>query len=388
MSPTTRSILVLLLGGGALLFAANLLVQSPAYRIPKDYPEYWSAGKLNLRGENPYDAAKLLALQQEHEPERLEPLMMWNPPPALALYMPLALVPFKLASLLWVGGQLVAVLGGCALLWLVYEGRDKILMAVLAGLVFTGTWWMVTFGQNTGLILLGLAGFLYFWQTDKPYLAGAFAALTALKPHLLAGFGVLLLLEAFTPKGRKALVAGLGVIALSLGVAVLANPGVLEQYLSATRNPGPGAIPLRDWAIPMPSYWLRRGIDMDQFWIQFAPSMIACTCLVAWRVFRRSSWNWKDALPLVVAVSVIASPYGWVFDLTVLLVPVIWAASRLNRSNQPVLLVALCGGLGLLTVISLIFVTGLHEYWWVAPAVLGLCCLGFCGREPLTGPTE
>ena len=64
MSQTVRSFLVLLVGGAAVAFAADGLVRSAAFRLPKDFPEYWAAGRLNLRGENPYDPAKLLAEQR------------------------------------------------------------------------------------------------------------------------------------------------------------------------------------------------------------------------------------------------------------------------------------------------------------------------------------
>ena len=204
MSQTLRSLVVLVVGGAAVYFAAGLIVQSPAFAIPKDFLEYWASARLNLRGENPYDPERLLAEQQTADPDRTKAVMMWNPPPALAVYMPLAPVPARWAASIWIALQLLAVMVACDLLWRAYAPNRPRWIAQIVGLSFVGTWWVVAYGQNTGLLLLGLAGFLHATRKEQPVAAGAWAALTALKPHLLAGFGVLLLVDAVTRRGRIA----------------------------------------------------------------------------------------------------------------------------------------------------------------------------------------
>src|SRR5947208_6038678 len=102
--------------------------------------------------------------------------MMWNPPPALAVYMPLGAIAPRWATLLWVGLQLAAVFVACDLLWRNYGGNEHRWFAAVVALSFAGTWWLVAYGQNTGFMLLGLAGFLHFAKRDKPLAAGACAA--------------------------------------------------------------------------------------------------------------------------------------------------------------------------------------------------------------------
>lgn len=380
MSQAVRSVLVLIVGVAALALAADRVVRAPDFRLPKDFPEYWAAGRLNLRGENPYDPARLLAEQQTADPGRRDAVMMWNPPPSLAVYMPLGLLPAPWASLLWVGVQFGAVMLACDLLWREY-GRGHRWLGAVTGLAFVGTWWVVAYGQNTGLLVLGLAGFFHFTRKDRPLAAGACAALTALKPHLLAGFGVLLLVDAITRKGRAALAAGVGVIALSLGLAVLANPGVVEQFVAAVRDPGPEAVPLHGWTLPVPAFWLRVSIDPEQFWIQFVPCAVACVALVAWRLWLGTRWDWNRAMPLVVTVSVLTTPYGGcIFDLPVLLVPAVWCAARLASAERFGLLAVFLAGQAGVTAVSLATPGALHAYWWVAPAALAPCSLGFLVR--------
>lgn len=379
MTPTLRSLLVLIVGSAVLVFTADRLVSVPDFKLPKDFPEYWAAGRLAARGNNPYDAEQLLAEQRVADPGRTEAVMMWNPPWTLPLYMSLGLLPASWASLVWVGLQFAAALLACDMLWRIYHPAGRRWVSLVVGVTFVGTWWLVAYGQNTGLLLLGLAGFLHFTHRDKPIAAGTCAALTALKPHLLAGFGVLLIADSVTRRGRITLAAGVSVIAVSLGLSLLVNLAVMTQFVAAVRDPGPGAVPLSGWALPVPGYWLRVEVNPGWFWVQFVPCAIICAGLLIWRLQVGKCWNWVRALPWIVAVSVLATPYGgWIFDLTVLLVPVIAVATRLANHKSPWLLVTFLMGQVAITVVSLATPGALHAYWWVAPAVLALCLLGIC----------
>jgi hypothetical protein len=297
--------------------------------------------------------------------------------------MPAGVLPATWAALLWVCAQLYAVIFASKLLWRAYApGEPSWPPAILAACT-AGTWWLVAFGQNTGFILLGLAGFLHFRRKEMPLTAGGFAALTALKPHLLACFGVLLVADAVTRRGAKSLAGGIAAVALALGVALAANPHAVSQFLEAARHPAEGATPLSDWALPAPAYWLRTWLAPERFWVQFVPCALACAGFLAYRAWRGKEWDWARELPLVVAVSIMAAPYGgWLFDLPVLLVPVVWAAAQLAVAKQWSLFRAFLMGQAAVTAASLASPRGLHDYWWVAPAALALCLLVFISPRP------
>lgn len=376
MPTALRSFLVVLLGSWAVVVAATRITESPGYIPPRDFPEYWSAGRLNLRGEDPYDSARLLSEQQLNEPTRTFPVMMWNPPPSLALYMPLGVISYRLAGLLWIGIQILAVLVGCDLLWSLFHPRGQRWVPFVAAVSFAGTWWMTTFGQNTGFLLLGLAGFAHFAQRGKPFLAGACAALTAVKPHLLAGFGLLLIVDGCCRRGRLTLAGGAAALALALGLTLAANPSVLEQYVWATRHPGPGATPLSSWVVLTPGYWLRMSIAPTSFWVQFVPCALGCLALLSWRLVRGANWHWPTALPLASTVCIITAPYGWIFDLTILLVPLLWAAAQVVAARQWSLLALMLAGNAAITAISLERAGPMGNDWWAPPSLLLVCLPG------------
>ncbi len=316
------------------MFVADGLVRTPGLLVPRDFLEYWSAGRVNLRGGNPYHPSELFAEQKRADPTRADAVMMWNPPSALALYMPLGACAPRWAMLLWIGLQLAAVFVACDLLWRAYCPVHR-WFAALVALSFVGTWWLVSYGQNTGLLLLGLAGFVHFTKNERPLAAGACAALTALKPHLLAVFGVLLVTDVLTRRGRATLGAGCAVLVLALGIALVANPRVVSQFIAAVRTPEEGAVPLSEWALPVPAYWLRMWLAPGHFWVQFVPCVVACAGFLGYRVYKGNTWAWTHALPLICAVSVLATPYGgWLFDLPILLLPVLWVTARFVRNGN------------------------------------------------------
>jgi hypothetical protein len=387
MPARLRSALVVVVGLLVAAAVADRVVNSPAFLNPRDFLEYWSAGAVVARGGNPYDPAELLAAQRLAEPDRDAAVMMWNPPWALAVYAPVGLLPVRWATLVWVCLQLAAVMLACDLLWAVYRGPARLRwVPQLLGLSFAPVVWTVLYGQNAGLLLLGIAGFVHFRTTGKPGRAGVCAALTALKPHLLAVFGVLLVLDALARAGRVALAAGAGILAAALGVVLLLNPDVVGQFVRTTLHPPPGAVPLTEWVLPVASYWLRYLVAPDRFWVQFVPCAVACAGFAAWRLRQGDRWSWPAALPWVVWATVLATPYGgWVFDLAVLLVPVVAVAARLAADGRYLGLAAFAVGQIGVTAGSLVWAGSLPGFFWVAPAVLGLCLAAGIPRPAARG---
>lgn len=338
---------------------------------PLDFAEYWTAGHLNAAGENPYSGSNVRSVQRSLGLDDTA-IMMWNPPWALSLVMPVGAMPFRTAYGAWVLVNLALLAASAELLWRGFDGPPRWRWAAhLTALTFGPTVFLIGSGQITGFVLFGLAGFLYFARRERPVCAGACAALTAVKPHLLALFAVWLLLEATRSAfGRKVLLGGLLVGLLACVPPTLANPDVWQQYLDAARGPSSADHHhVADWKPPVVGWWLRQAVPGEPFAAQWLPLAVAVAAFAWW-------WR-KHPLPWVVGLSLLAAPYGaWSFDLVLLLVPVLATAAGVARRSHPH---AVSAGLLLLLGVNAVSLAMMMarppstSYVWVTPAVLLSC---------------
>jgi hypothetical protein len=373
------------------IIAVGLLATAPEPVIPpRDFVEYWSAARVHATGGDPYDGHQLLPYQRlaAGDPDKSQATMLWTPPWTLPLYLPFGMLDPRTAHLLWLVVQAGCVLLSSWLLWRVYGGPTGMLWPLVplaAAATFAPVWWLIGFGQNTGFVLLGLAGYLYLRTRGYPVAAGIAAALTAVKPHLLVLFGLALVLDAATRPGRRALLSGVVTLLISSAVALLPNPDVFGQFSAALTRPHSAEAPaLSEWKVPVVGSYVRWWIDPAHgrpFWVQFVPLAAACVALVPYWWFRRRTWDWSVETPRLVFASVLAAPYGaWMFDLTVLLAPVVPAVALLARSPRLVPVTAAAGSHLLL--LALTFTPpgryqrwfgeplSLHHFVWFTPAVL------------------
>lgn len=337
-----------------------------------DFPEYWAAAKLQATGGNPYSGSQLWQLQRTLDPELPKAIMMWNPPLALTVVAPLGWLDVRTAHAGWLAAQLFALVLAVEWLWQAAGGRAEWWWAAwLAVPLFAPTFLLLLFGQIGGFVLLGLAGFLKYRQLGKPFVAGLFVALTAIKPHMLFVLGILLVIEAIWNRaGRLTLLGGVVAVVVASVIPLAFNPHVYEQYFGAiTGRVVDPATPLpQDWYPPIFSYWVRYQFFTGHFWVQFVPMGLTAAGTVVYGLVRRER-DWLGELPWVLFLSVVTTAYsGWIFDLVVLLVPVTLAIAKLaDRGSRGVVyatavpyMLANAAGLGRMLI---------WEYIWFAPAM-------------------
>lgn len=367
------------------LVAVAFVALAGTGRIPlplRDFVEYWVAGDVFWRAGNPYDAGALSAsLRDALGAERPAVTMMWNPPWTLPLTLPFALLPIRLSHVLWVASQFALVLVSLGMLNRVYGLPDSTHPRLRAvAILFPPTVFLVVYGQIGAVCLFGMAGFLYFLDRGRSIPAGLCVALTAIKPHLLFAFGLYLILQAPVSRPtRRAVVTGSVAIACSAALAWLINPHVYGDYLAALNAPPgtAGYVTVREWKLPLASYWLRIWLAPDRFAVQFVPAAVATAAIpLLWWGWRRAR-DWPQAAPALILLSLLAAPYGgWLFDLVLLLVPVCHAVAVVGRTHGPetlnrVLLGLLVAEFVVLVIVPAITGLWLDEYVWFTPLVAG-----------------
>ena len=337
-----------------------------------DYIQYWSAGSLLLTHQNPYDPAAMLAVQQTLGWSDTTPLMMWIPPWAAPLGIPLALFDYATSRTLWFFFQVAVLVYSAVNLWKLYAGQQRSgkLVSIFSGILTGSVFWMLFLGQVSFLILLGMVGFLILIrrQTFKSdFLAGMMAAFIAIKPQVIYLFWPALLIWTFTSR-RWGIVLG-SLFALFVGVLFgsIFYPDLIRGYWVAIRTNPPTA-----WYTPTIGYWLRHWLGFEQFWLQFLPIIPALIWVFLYTWHKHLCWEWKQELPLLILVSLATSAYTWTHDQVVFLLPFIYMATVFFQANHRKTIYIL-GGLWLAINTFLFgahFFFQEHYFAWLAPLML------------------
>jgi hypothetical protein len=332
------------------------------------FVQYWASARLLLRGGDPYALDQVHAVQGQAGWPAEKPLnfIMWNPPWTLTVVLPFGVLPFVAGRLLW-NLMLLGVLLGCVnALWRWYGGEERLRsVAWVAAFTFFPTLMEMHAEQISPLLLLGVVGFVCLVEKKRDVAAGACAALLTIKPHLLLPFGTVLLLWAAHEQRCRVLVGGLLAGVVAVGVPLAFDPNVLGQYRQslAHRDAVPDLDPTGT-ITPTLGAALRLAFGGEPAWLQFVPAVLASAWVAAHWFARRRTWEWRTELPLLVAVSVVAAPYAFVYDFVLLLAVVVplaaWVCVHRERAVW-----AAAGHLGIGLVALGINLRGAPEYSYV-----------------------
>ncbi|HTM24988.1 MAG TPA: glycosyltransferase family 87 protein [Vicinamibacterales bacterium] len=318
---------------GVTIAALSLALVIANIRWPlDDFIEYWSAGRLNAAGSNPYDPALMLREQTHIGWPDPKPIMMYNPPWTLALAMPMGAAEFGFARSIWLPLQLLFTLWSVSQLWILYGGaREGRTRAWFLGLLWSPTVLALRFGQLGPVILLGLVGFLGCVVQRRDFAAGTFLALTTVKPQFVALVWLPVVLWAVADRRWKVLAGAAAAVIGASGIALSTNLHVFAQYLDLMS----AAPPTLAFESPNIATVLRAFAGTKGSWPQYVPTVVGAAAILRLWYRRRNAWDWRDRLPALVILSCLLTSYGgWAFDLVVLLVPIVALAAILSRSPR------------------------------------------------------
>ena len=298
----------------------------------RDFVEYWSASRLLLSGGNPYAPTELLALQQAVGWRGAAPLLMWNPPWTLSLLLPFGLLDFSLSQFVWLFAHVLAVLISVQLLWRAYgDSPDGLRLSWVLAFTFVPTIFVLILGQITPLVLAGIAAFIYLEKRKQWLAMGAVLTLTAVKPHLLYLFWVVLLLWIWQHRRWQVALGALvtGFIAAALPLWFDAN--VYAQYrelyaLTGIRQPF-------DWPAPTLGNVFLILLGQESVWWRYLSSAVGLVWVLNhWRRHRQN-WRWDEQLPMILLVSVVSNIFVWTYDQVVLLPALIQVTAWVKRAK-------------------------------------------------------
>jgi len=364
---------VLLIISVFVLMRLATTLSKPEYLPSDDFVQFWAGGKLDLQGENPFDPQKVEQLQiatggQSSGAYTIS--IVLNPPWAISLVMPFGLLDYPSSRLAWLIFSTLLLVISSQILWRIYSGNpNQRWLALVVAFIFAPTISVLEVGQIAPLILVGLTGFLYFSSTRRnDWLAGAFIALTSIKPQVAFIFWIALLFWVIQQRRWLIFIStAITIIVLTL-IALVFNHHIIEQYIVMLQT-----YRISEWANPTIGAYLRFfWFGTDKFWLQILPSLLGGLWFLYYWHIHNKSWNWVYELPLLLLVSQIISPYTWTYDQVILIPAIIqasiWIESDWKRWSTLILSIVFLG----LNVLDLILHMRLSDFWfiWLAPALL------------------
>jgi len=286
----------------------------------RDYIVYWATGQQLVHHQNPYDPAALNQLERDAGFTGGASYYMRNTPWALPLAFPLGFFGARAAALPWSLLMLALLAVSVRLLWKMLQPAPNHLDWL--GYCFPPALECVDLGQTSIVLLFGLVLFLRFHKS-RPFLAGAGLWLCSIKPHLFLPFALVLLAWIFVSRAYRILAGALAAMAVDAAFTALIDPSAWSQYIHYMRT----STITHEFTACFGDL-LRDTLNPNAEWLAFLPAISACIWALIYFWPRRHAWDWLENGSLLVLVSLLAAPFGWIFDQSLALPAVLVGAAR------------------------------------------------------------
>jgi hypothetical protein len=360
---------VIILG---LLFLLWVLVQLD---LAGDFLGYWSASVVTISGQNAQDESLLYAVQQATGRGFPFTMRVWNPPWTMVVLAPLALMPFALARAIWF--ILCMALFALAGYWLgrtyLPEGNVRALAPFLPFLTLP-TYTSLAQGQINILVLVGLAGALYFIER-RALLAGALLTLATVKPQIAVGAGLMLALWALKERRWGLFAGGALVLMLLLATLTMLRPQWWSDYQAVL------ATPLTQWRSPTLATWVRE--QWPTLPTDALALLLAISAWLAAATWALRTGRWRAAIAHATVITMLFTVFSWSYDQIILLLPAYYLLGRVHA--RPGLFRFTAAALLLISVVLLLQRINSRDdfdFFWVPSAFTLIYLLALRTRWP------
>lgn len=307
------------------------------YKVSKvDFIAYWSAAKVFMDKESPYDRAALFEVQKasEFSFETVQPFL--NPPWVLFLLSPFSLISFEFASLIWVFiSSLIFCLSG-VLFWRANEvDRKFVPLVIFFSLLFYPVIETLFWGQFGAFICLGVSGFYYSYLRNNTFFMAISLCLLTIKPNVSFLLLLVIAFWIFKEKKIKILFSSASFFVLILLYVFFWRQEVFLEWWSSI----PYIFSLKISSASASVFGIYRalsydGLSLPATWpLEIAPVL---GVLVAFLFLYKNKFEvlWERDLPIILIINFIFCPFVWVHDFAPLLfVPLKVLADRRDEKE-------------------------------------------------------
>jgi hypothetical protein len=386
-NPALKTFLLLLLlvgvGGVFTLIAIQMTAGEPLF----DFTAFWIAGKLTLSGGDPYLRSDWGPLYEPFNLGLADNQTFLYPKPILPIFLPFGLFPLRTAAILWLVLTQAAVLSSILMITRLWpDRRPSYLLPFLFGVfIFRSYLVTLTLGQLGGVFLLILAGVALLWNQSGWFWGGVLLSLTTLKPQL--GFPLVALASLWFLKKRiwlhfSGMAAG---GALMLVTGWLIDPQWIGKFIEIGSNKVSQTFGYH------PTLWGLGGYlcDRQAACTYFVGGLLAIlfSALFLWVIFQRKFVITPDLLlSASITFTLLITPYLWVYDQLLLIVPLAVLLGKMRQQGNPYLITAIVSILiGLVSLALLpVAVSIRNDVWNVVIPLLVLALFFFSILKTVT----
>ncbi len=365
-----------LIAGLIFLVMLAPVLYSPEFILSDDFGHFWASGRLFIDQKNPYDLGLLFSAQVEAGAASTAATSIGsqtlNPPWTLLIFAPFSLLNYSLARILWLLINITLIVISIRVFWKFVGGKNhQLWLALLVTLCFTPTYSVLSKGQLTPWILLGITGFLlYIEGKTGAWWAGVCLVIVSTKPQLFYLLWPAFGLWTITKRDWKLLISGSVVGSVAILATLLVNNQVFSHYFNALRE-----YPYDQWATPTVGAYIRFfWLGVDKFWIQYLPACVGLGWFAFVYLKKGKLWRWSEQIPALTLVSYLTSPYAWTYDAIIILPSMLAATNRLNvlhktiRTSMWIIFIVI-------NIANLLLHTKLSDFWfvWLAPSFAVWC---------------
>jgi len=318
-----------------LAFAHHWLLDADGHPLATDFLSFWSAGRLALAGRaaEAYDWPAMHAFQGALMHHAVDGFLGWAYPPLFFVIAGLlALLPYSVALLTWIGASATLFLISIAR---IARDRDAALLAVAAPASLACT----TAGQNGFLTAALMAGALLQLE-GRPLLAGFLLGLLTYKPQFGLLFPLALIVGGHWRAFASAIIST-GAILLISWLAVPESLAAFARHLGGMSNDflshgGAGFYKLQSL------YGLLRmiGVPDDGAFAAQTILLLATAAFIAW--LWRSGRDVSLKCAALCVATLLATPYLFLYDFPILSIAIafLWRAQPFDRVEMIILLLS------------------------------------------------
>jgi hypothetical protein len=291
--------------------------ENPLYLFgTRDLIAFWGGINTYFSGGNPYDLEQLLIIQRTQQPWLKEPQFFLNPPWAITLLYPFRVLPFQISNVCMIFGCLIALATNALIVRSWTNKKNSKITAIFSGILSIATLNHLWVGQLTILVLTSVILSLHAIKNKKFILAGVLLVFVSLKPHLFILFLLYLALWSYKEKNYKVVISLVLTFALVNLPLIITSSSIYYSYVNKEAD-----ISLFRTSstadLCREIYFILTG-DIARKPKFVIPLIGVILGILIWRK-NSNTFTWEKNGALVLATSILVSPYSWIYDQVMLL---------------------------------------------------------------------